>query len=71
MRYYLKYRQHADATPLEERFDTEKEALIRAFASLSNLAHDIWIEDDRGAVVVSQEDIRHRSVHAVTPPDNS
>lgn len=68
MTYFLKYRQFEDVGPMEERFDTERQALTQAFACLAHaLVQHVWIEDDKGAVVVHEHDIRSRCVEVVIP----
>ncbi len=66
MAYFLKYREFEDTGAMEERFDTERQALTQAFACLSHaLVQHVWIEDDKGAVVVHERDIRSRCVEAM------
>jgi hypothetical protein len=61
MEYILRCQRPDQTAPFEERFATERQAIIQALAKVTqDLIPRVWIEDDRGHVVVSEEDIRER-----------
>jgi len=60
--YFLRYSRHAGEAPLEERFDSQRRALVEAFAKLTHeFVHRVWIEDAAGHVVIGEADIRERA----------
>ena len=61
MEYFLRCQRPDQTAPFEERFATERQAIVHAFAKVTqDLIPRVWIEDDRGHVVVSEQDIRER-----------
>jgi hypothetical protein len=59
--YFLRYQRRDQICPFEERFATERQAVIHAFAKVTQDFLDrVWIEDESGNVVVGEEDIRNR-----------
>jgi hypothetical protein len=61
MQYFLRYQKPDQIAPFEERFATERQALVHALAKVTQeLIPRVWIEDEGGNVVVSEEDIRQR-----------
>jgi hypothetical protein len=59
---FLRYQRHAGEAPLEERFESERRALVEAFAKLTHdFVHRVWIEDAGGHVLIGEADIRERA----------
>jgi hypothetical protein len=61
MQYFLRYQKSDQTAPFEERFATERQAIVHAFAKVTqDFIPRVWIEDDRGNIVVSEQDIGER-----------
>jgi hypothetical protein len=59
--YFLRYQRSEQTCPFEERFATERQAVVEAFAKITqNFIVRVWIEDERGRVIINEEDIRDR-----------
>jgi hypothetical protein len=60
--YFLRYQRREGDAPLEERFESERRALVQAFAKLTHdVVHRVWIEDAGGHVLIGEADIRERA----------
>ena len=59
--YFLRYQRGAGDPTLEERFDSERQALVQAFARITHgFVHRVWIEDGGGRIVIDEAELRER-----------